>query len=449
MSTPIRENPSIRNLHNQLATWEQLLPWQRALRLLGVRGRAVAEALDQLRGMASQVRETTELVERFNALFRPRGWIVFEGLDTVVMRRAVELAESGAVEAGDGVLIEYFDRDTIEVGLLRLRQIAVARQREPLLRLALEDHCAGRYHASVPVVLAQLDGIVQDLTGASFYGAKVSRDDRQRRFAHLVAKDTVAGHPQGLAALARSLSVGRPATTVESLDLPYRHGILHGRDLQYATRRLSAQSFALLLALQPWAVKVEAGQQQVESPLVWPDPDDISWASARRRLRAVRDALREAPTLQGRTYRFFVASDPISLRGAGDLTVDGVTAALAPYDFRCHGPTRDRAMLRWDYTWSSGIASYHVAIWSHDGTAIGAVQGTLVHDGTMLSTTELATDFLGFLAAILSPEAERMPIRRWMEEHVDQGGRLVAGGAHLTLTGCGRWRVLDICFNDT
>ncbi len=244
---PIRDNQQYKDLEEQL----RLLKGMRFLRpvyyLMGKRGREALEALDTLPELDRQLEEQRSAADEFNAIFLPRGWIAHEHLRSDLTRRAVALAKEGDVEAGEQLLVESIDRKAVTFWLGRVGRLDEFRKREELLLFALDDHCAGRYHASVMPVLAQIDGIVHDLTKGTFFIGK--KGDPKR----LLLADTIVGHVEGIAALAAALSADRLVTTTETLDRPYRHGILHGRDLGYATRTVSAKCFGLLLALCSFA----------------------------------------------------------------------------------------------------------------------------------------------------------------------------------------------------
>jgi hypothetical protein len=139
--------------------------------------------------------------------------------------------------------------------LWKLRALAIANdairgtidERERLLRKALEHHEAGRYDASVPLVLAQMDGIVIDLTGNQW------RNFFKDGGKYVVDEETLAGHPDsGLKAIATLMS--GPAITTAASGKLTRHGILHGRELGYDTLLNSTKAFAALFALIEWAV---------------------------------------------------------------------------------------------------------------------------------------------------------------------------------------------------
>lgn len=282
----IKDNPTFRDLRNEARTFQIVRKFAPILMILGEKGREAARLLRRdLPALIDQSLEIVTLPDRFNAHFLSRGWIASEYMHYEAMRDAVSLADSGDLDSGEARLVEEMNAEFLQHMLLSMRAVKAFRPREQLLRLALEDHRSVRFHASVPVVLAQIDGIVFDVARSSFFSKRTS--------SRLYAADTLAGHPDGLAALASKMSEGRKATTQSVLDLPYRHGILHGRDLGYATETNSTKAFAALIALKPWAMKVEAGTAHVDPPLEWLDPDTASWKEVKRLWRDLMRELKE------------------------------------------------------------------------------------------------------------------------------------------------------------
>lgn len=111
--------------------------------------------------------------------------------------------------------------------------------RAALMDKAIAHHMAGAYEASIPILLAQIDGLSVDLTGRSFFSkanADPYLDDR-----------TLAGLQENLPVVRACFSTdvrnsGRHA-------LVSRHGIMHGRDLAYATQTISTKTIVLVAAL--------------------------------------------------------------------------------------------------------------------------------------------------------------------------------------------------------
>ncbi|MDV6271519.1 hypothetical protein [Rhodococcus globerulus] len=121
-----------------------------------------------------------------------------------------------------------------------------------LIEKAIEHHFNGAYEASIPIILAQIDGLNCDLTGQSFF-SKGNRDP-------YLDDETIAGMEANLPVV-RALSEDvRPTGDYGKLS---RHGVLHGRDLGYATRVNSTKTIVLIAALGEYLPKVanDAGAQ--------------------------------------------------------------------------------------------------------------------------------------------------------------------------------------------
>lgn len=254
----IQDIPRIRELLAQAKTMQQLkraVPFFKSLlKLLRVDVAEMEAALAGADDLAKQARALATLPDRFNHIFADRGWIVYNALNLNVALAAVEKAEAGDVGEAEADLVAYYDEPTIDFNLTLFNGVQAFRLRLPLARKALADYVAGRYHACVPVVLALLDGMVNELGGHSFF----------REGVDLRAWDSVAGHSKGLAVLSKIMGASRTLTTTEPIAIPYRNGILHGMDLGYDNAMVAAKVWAALFATRDWAVKKE--RKEIEAP---------------------------------------------------------------------------------------------------------------------------------------------------------------------------------------
>lgn len=57
----------------------------------------------------------------------------------------------------------------------------------------------------------------------------------------MIVSDSIAAHETGLKALARIMGRGRNRTNEEIISVPYRNGILHGRDLAFDNKVVAAK----------------------------------------------------------------------------------------------------------------------------------------------------------------------------------------------------------------
>jgi hypothetical protein len=156
---------------------------------------------------------------------------------------AVEAAERGDLEKGEAMLISHYDAKTIDFVIFRCKWIDAFQVRWELSQRAKEDYLSERYYAAIPLILILIDGFVNDVAQTGFF---TDRTD-------VTAWDSIAGHSTGLKKLSEIFNASRTKTTTEALVLPYRHGILHGRDLGYANKIVAAKCWAALSAIADWA----------------------------------------------------------------------------------------------------------------------------------------------------------------------------------------------------
>ena len=298
-SGKIRDIPKIRELletARELSRFEQIFPLIKPiLNRIGVDVDDLEEALSSIEEIEREVEELATLPDRFNDQFAEKGWVCYENLHIGVAKAAVELAESGDVEAAEETLVAHYNRRTIERQLNWLKQVGPfldkaeqvveedgefvyreTQSRFDLAQKALKDYDAGRYHACVPVVWALADGLAQQAhVNAHGQGGALSS-----REANHEAWNSIAGHSAGLERLKGVVMTGRPTTRTEMIEIPYRNGIMHGTDLNYDNEFVAAKTWNILFAVGEWARKAE------DDELAPPESEDESeFTSALKQLK--------------------------------------------------------------------------------------------------------------------------------------------------------------------
>jgi hypothetical protein len=183
----------------------------------------------------------------FTDTFASRGWIAHGGMNHDASLRALRSAKMGDFAAADDLLADSFNDNWVHLILLQLGSLKCFAKRVELAKLAAEDYSAQRYHACIPLVLMLLDGMGQELLGASFL----------RQGVNLAKRDSFLEVGPGLCALIKTMTATRPRTNVKPIDVPFRHGILHGVDLGYANRIVAAKCWGALHAAGTYAHQVE------------------------------------------------------------------------------------------------------------------------------------------------------------------------------------------------
>lgn len=183
------------------------------------------------------------LAEKFNPTFASRGWIASNAINTEAAKAALDAAGQGQWEKADTILAEAYSPIMVRVHLRQMAGLRCFKSRHALAMLAVDDYEAERYHACVPVALALLDGMGQELTGANFF----------RNTTRIKPNESFLEIGPGVAELLKTMSRSRQGTTTAPIAIPYRHGILHGTDLGYNNRIVAAKAWAALLAVGHYA----------------------------------------------------------------------------------------------------------------------------------------------------------------------------------------------------
>ena len=257
----ISDNPST-------AEMKALLPGLKALGgIAGFLG-GLGYRKEQLERFRDQVNDLTEkaavldLPDRFNSVFGSHGWIaVGSALSVDVMAAALALHEDGKTEEAEHVLVEWFTKDNIErFAILRAKRFHRAQLRDDQLKEALELYLEERYFAAVPLILIACDGFASDVAPTSPF----------EKDADLSCFDSITGHSTALPALIKLLTKGVRKSRDDAIDLPLRHGILHGRSLGYANKKVCAKACPTY-SRRAGRRSRTSGQSMPSRPSVWKD----------------------------------------------------------------------------------------------------------------------------------------------------------------------------------
>ncbi len=248
----IENNPSYKKFKKDLEGAEAIHNVTNFFSFFGLKSKSLNEAFSQLPDLKKQFELLSKSPDKFNDYFAQRGWIAHESMNSDLMLTSIELADKGLIDVAEKELIDFYSSDKMKWLLHQLKSIDAFSNRYNFFLLAYEDTIAERYHAVVPVLLMMIDGAVNDIDkGNGFFAENID----------LTAWDSIAAHSTGLTALKEIFNDNRRKTIKEEITLPYRHGILHGRDLGYANKTVTAKCWAALFAIKDWAYAVKQGKK--------------------------------------------------------------------------------------------------------------------------------------------------------------------------------------------
>lgn len=257
----IRDNPTIQETLKQakgLVALKRILPFiAPLLKVLGVDVNKIKTDLEMADSLTQQAEELATLPDKFNDYFGEHGWIIYESLSLEVAKKAIVVADSGNMDAAEQVIVDYFTPATVRFWLNQMKAVQAFQPRFRLAQLALKDYEEERYHACIPVVLALMDGLINELNNGHGFFSNATE---------LEAWDSISAHKRGLVELGNIFRKGRNKTRTEQITVPYRNGILHGTDLGYDNKIVAAKTWAALFAVRDWAIKAEGNKLEEPSP---------------------------------------------------------------------------------------------------------------------------------------------------------------------------------------
>ena len=203
-----------------------------------------------------EIKDMVEQYVTFTKNFSDSGWCMYESLDYDLVQRAnAEYAVDGIASA-ERILLDYF-KDDIKTRTHWIRKSSKEfSERAGLLHAFFENHFEGNYYSSVPLGLLIIDGAVNDFTKSKGFFAEGTDMD---------AWDSFVGSDEALGKLKTIFTASRVKTNKEEIRLPYRNGILHGRDLNFGNEYVSCKCVALMFAVADWIrMKSSEAERKVE-----------------------------------------------------------------------------------------------------------------------------------------------------------------------------------------
>lgn len=250
-SKKIIDNPTSAELIKQFEAFESLEALYKAFPI----ARSLFPGMEQAFTEFKKIKEQAEILkvpDRFNERFANLGFIAYESMNIEVMQEAIKIYDTDGKDAAEQYLADSYDADCLEWGIRWFNSSPEFRRRIRLAELARVDYLAGRHHACIPLLLSMLDGLVNDVSNHVGFFAE-STD--------VTAWDCIAAHESGLQSLVLLMTKGRNKTNDESISIPFRHGILHGRELAFDNKLVAAKVWAALFAARDWAVALADGKK--------------------------------------------------------------------------------------------------------------------------------------------------------------------------------------------
>ena len=181
------------------------------------------------------------------------GWYLDFNMPLPSLWEIKKAIANGEVSEVEEALIEYFEGQLEEIEKSIAAQFP---RRAHIISSAINAHRRGEYYLSIPVLLAQTDGICKEVVDQYLF-MKKDRKPRTAIYVEQVAADTYK------AALLSPLAVNNPISASEhereeGFNLLNRHMVLHGESVDYGSKVNSLRAISLVNYVSQ-ALKTDAG----------------------------------------------------------------------------------------------------------------------------------------------------------------------------------------------
>lgn len=256
----ISDNPTYSKLQTDVTGFSILGRILKIVSFFGPKNSELKDALSKLPELKKKTEHFLQLPDKFNAHFSESGWIAHESMNTPLMEKTINLADENNFKQAENELAFYFTSPQIDWLLNRFNTSPELALRYGLIKHAYQDTLEKRYYSAVPLLLIIIDGIVNDISKSKGFFSD-STD--------LTAWDSIAAHSSGLSSIRDVFNTTRKKTNIDEIFLPYRNGILHGRDLKYDNKYVVGKCWCTLFAIFDWK---QALEKQKDNP---PIPEKI------------------------------------------------------------------------------------------------------------------------------------------------------------------------------
>lgn len=220
--------------------------------LSGIVARGLSPALKRLK---SELDDIVTTVDSFYSVLGPRNWILHESL-------SLELAKEASREPPDQaerlLIAHYQDASELQSMINRVRSLPAMRPRLHQIEKAKQDFEEERYYSTVLLLLAVMDGFVNDMNPGRRKGLHTREADE------MVAWDSAVGHHQGLTNAHQTFAKGFYKTSDEEVHELYRNGIMHGTLTNFDNEIVASKAWNRLFAVGDWAKSREKAAQPAE-----------------------------------------------------------------------------------------------------------------------------------------------------------------------------------------
>lgn len=209
---------------------------------------------DEIRQLEIQLDEMITSIDGFYDLLGNKNWIFHENLHYEKVKKI--LRDNSGADDAEKQLIALYDKEYMDVMLYAASWFEASRNRLDLIDKARNDYFEGRYYSCVLVLLAVIDGFVNEFESKH-------KGFHARKSTDFSAWDSIISHHKGIERIHNKIySKSVSKTKAEAVYDLYRHGIMHGTIINYDNIIVATKAWNLLFSVLDWA----KAKEQADKP---------------------------------------------------------------------------------------------------------------------------------------------------------------------------------------
>ncbi len=199
----------------------------------------------ELHRIKEELQRIISIVDRFYELLGEHNWIFSNVLN---LNKAEEIINAQTIEEAEQKIVSYLkENDVLSVEIRKLNRFQDMRPRMDLLLNARKDFLEGRYYSVVLVLIAVMDGFVNDIE-------KIRRRGLHARCSEeMYQDDCVAAMLAGLPSVQKVFTKAVKKRNDEPVFDIYRNGIMHGMVTNFDNEIIAAKAWLMLFGVCDWA----------------------------------------------------------------------------------------------------------------------------------------------------------------------------------------------------
>lgn len=179
--------------------------------------------IESLRPQADKFIESCKQVDDFNNKFNSKAWLCYGKTSLTIVGECLSKSDDDEAEE---LLADYFCNTVANIINLSASPQSLLGSHAEMIHHAYKLTQEGDYLAAIPLLLMVIDGISNNVFVSGIFSDKSKSKAIAPNHDYIMAFEKVR----------RRLNRPRKNINTNKISLPFRHGIIHGKDTNYATK---------------------------------------------------------------------------------------------------------------------------------------------------------------------------------------------------------------------